>query len=83
MWGEKGKNHQSVFKSITSSPTAVQVCASEAKASTVPPLFPVMRETDCLCQHFLVFFFFLVLVTEGHCVEKQVTCAGLREMVLL
>lgn len=48
----------------------------------VPPLFPVMREIDCHCQHFLVGFF-LVLDTEGHGVEKQVTCAGLPEMVLL
>lgn len=61
MWGEKGKYHQIIFDSITSSPTTVQVCASEAKTSRVPPLFPVMREIDCHCQHFLVFFFFLSL----------------------
>lgn len=55
--GKKGKIHQIIFNSITGSPTAVQVCASEVKASRVPPLFPVMREIDCHCQHFLVFFF--------------------------
>lgn len=78
-----GKNHEIIFHPITNSPTTVQTCASEARACRVPPLFPVMREIDCHCQHLLVgfFFFFLVLDTEGHCVEKQVTCAGLPEMV--
>lgn len=74
------KSHEIIFNSFTSSGTAVQVGTSEAKVSRVPPLFPVMREKKPLLSSHLSFFF-LLLVNEGHCVEKQVTCTGLSEIV--
>lgn len=37
----------------TSGHTTDEVCASEPRASSLPPPFPVIREMHCLCQHIL------------------------------
>lgn len=50
------KSHEIIFNSFTSSPTAAQVRASEAKVSRALPLFPVTREKNC-CRHHIFLLF--------------------------
>lgn len=40
---------------VTRGHTTKEVCASEPRASRLPPLFPVTWEKDCYCQHILKF----------------------------